>query len=241
MSIETKELNKNLAQFLKKCLSLMDRGFIFRLIKLYMDKFNPGDPRALQEYKFLFLEIISNHEHYVAFNLPIQHNRLSPKNRSPDNSQEFTLSEEFCKHHFVVALLLQEVRSSLNEIPPIRRIALNTLRDLMAKHELDDRYQNKGQLNRIALIYMPWLAVVLENLNRLDVSDKDEDVLDSSIVNRISTSSSYMFGKSSAASDVTPRSHRFTLHIDKDSPMHIRNSAFFEAIAGQCKLFNLIG
>ncbi|EFA03420.2 Dedicator of cytokinesis protein 11-like Protein [Tribolium castaneum] len=231
MPVETKELNKSVAQFLKKCLSLMDRGFVFRLINLYMDKFNPGDPRVLQEYKFAFLEIICNHEHYVAFNLPIQHNKLSPKNRSPDNLQEFTLSEEFCKHHFVVALLLQEIKTSLNEVTPIRRIALNTLRDLLAKHELDDRYQNKGQLSRIALIYMPWLAIVLENLNRLDVGERSDG--HDSIANRISSSSSYMFGKSSAASDATPRSHRFTLHIDKDSPMHIRNSAFFEAIAGQ--------
>ncbi|RZC34337.1 dedicator of cytokinesis protein 9 [Asbolus verrucosus] len=231
--VETKELNKSLAHFLKKCLSLMDRGFVFKLINLYMEKFNPGDPRILQEYKFSFLEIICNHEHYVAFNLPIQHNKLSPKNRSPDRLQEFTLSEEFCKHHFVVALLLQEIKTSLNEVTHIRRIALNTLRDLLAKHELDDRYQNKGQLNRIALIYMPWLSIVLDNLNRLDIADKIEEGRDSSIVNRISTSSSCMFGKSSAASDATPRSHRFTLHIDKDSPMHIRNSAFFEAIAGQ--------
>jgi hypothetical protein len=233
MPVETKELNKSLAHFLKKCLSLMDRGFVFKLVNLYMEKFNPGDPRILQEYKFSFLEIICNHEHYVAFNLPIQHTKLSPKSRSPDSVHEFALSEEFCKHHFVVALLLQEVKTSLNEMTHIRKIALNTLRDLVAKHELDDRYQNKGQLNRIALVYMPWLGIVLDNLNRLDTVDKTEDSHDTSIVNRISSSSSYMFGKSSAASDATPRSHRFTLHIDKDSPMHIRNSAFFEAIAGQ--------
>lgn len=233
MPVETKELNKSIAHFLKKSLSLMDRGFVFKLINIYMDKFNPGDPRLLQEYKFAFLEIICNHEHYVAFNLPIQQNKLSPKNRSPDSFQEFSLSEEFCKHHFVVALLLKEIKTSLNEVTHIRRIALNTLRDLLAKHELDDRYQNKGQLNRIALIYMPWLGIVLENLHRLDTGEKSDG--HDSIVNRISSSSSYMFGKSSVTSDATPRSHRFTLHIDKDSPMHIRNSAFFEAIAGQCK------
>lgn len=238
MPVETKELNKSLANFLKKCLSLMDRGIVFKLINNYMDKFNPGDNRLLQEYKFTFLEIICNHEHYISFNLPIQYTKLSPKNRSPEHhSNEFCLSEDFCRHHFLVGLLLQEVRTALYEVPHIRKISLNTLRNLIAKHELDDRYESKGQMNRIAFIYMPWLNVVLENLNRLEVFDKNDDEDDKSgenLVSRISSSSSYLFGKSNSnASDVTPRSHRFTLHIDKDSPMHLRNSVFFDAIAGQ--------
>lgn len=53
------------------------------------------------------------------------------------------MSEDFCKHHFLVGLLMQEVKTSLNEIVQIRKVAIATLRDLMAKHELDDRYQNK--------------------------------------------------------------------------------------------------
>ncbi|CAG9862855.1 unnamed protein product [Phyllotreta striolata] len=233
MPVETKELNKSMANFLKKCLSLSDRGFIFKIIKSYMDKFNPGDVKVLQEYKFDFLEIICNHEHYISFNLPIQYNKLSPRNKSPDNTHEFTLSEEFCKHHFIVGLLLQEVKMSLNEMTPVRRIALNALRNLIAKHELDDRYENKRQMSRIALIYLPWLAVVLENINRLDAKGaNDDDDGDAGVANRMSSSSSFLFGKSSA-SECTPRSHRFTLHIDKDSPVHVRNSSFFEAIAGQ--------
>ncbi|KAJ8944837.1 hypothetical protein NQ314_009378 [Rhamnusium bicolor] len=226
-------MHEEMCKHLPKSLSLVDRGFVFKLINNYMDKFNPGDSRLLQEYKFSFLEIICSHEHYVSFNLPIQHTKLSPRNRSPDNFQEFTLSEEFCKHHFIVGLLLQEIKTSLNEVTHIRKIALNTLKSLVAKHELDDRYQSKGQMHRISLIYLPWLSIVLENLTRLDVKGGNDEECNDSIINRISSSSSYLFGKSSTASECTPRSHRFTLHIDKDSPMHIRNSAFFEAIAGQ--------
>lgn len=213
----------------------MDRGFVFKLINAYLDRFNPGDPRLLQEYKFTFLEIMCSHEHYVSLNLPIQHTRLSPRNRSPDYLQEFTLSEEFCRYHFMAAVLLQEVKTSLNEVTYIRKIALGALRDLIAKHELDDRFQSKGQLNRISLIYVPWLGIVLENLNRLGTYEKEADENRSSIVNRVSSSASFLFNSSSAASDSTPRSNRFTLHIDKDSPVHLRNSAFFDAIAGQCE------
>lgn len=214
----------------------MDRGFVFRQINSYMEKFDPGDPRILQEYKFAFLEIICSHEHYIVFNLPIQHTRLSPKNRSPDFLQEFCLSEDFCRHHFIVALLLQEIKISLSEIPHIRKIAVNTLRDLLAKHELDDRYQKNGQMNRIALIYVPWLGIALENFSRFNILDKLEDGCTSSTINRMSTSSSYLFSKSSTAGEVALRSHRLTMYADKDSPMHLRHSTFFDAIAGQCKL-----
>lgn len=196
-----------------------------------MDKYNPGDPRILQEFKFNFLEIICCHEHYVAFNLPIQHTKLSPKNgRSPTLLQEYTLSEEFCKHHFIVGLLLQEIRTSLNEMVFIRKIALATLRDLLAKHEMDDRFESRGQMNRIALLYAPWLSIVLENLARVEVLEKTDD----GNINRMSSAYSLHFPKSSAPSESTPKSrHRFTLHVDKDSPMHYRNSAFYDAIAGQ--------
>lgn len=217
----------------------MDRGFLFKLINSYMDKFNPGDSRSLHDFKFTFLEIICSHEHYISFNLPLQHSRLSPKSRSPDYLQEYCLSEEFCKHHFLVALLLQEVKTSLNEMVHIRKLALTTLRELLAKHELDDRYQSKGQMSRIATIYVPWLGIVLDNLNRMSVIEKQhtDETGSHSVVNRISSSSSYLFGKSCVNSE-TPKSHRFTLHIDQQSPMHLRNSAFFDAIAGQGKVYS---
>lgn len=53
------------------------------------------------------------------------------------------------------------------------KMALRCLRDLLAKHELDDRYQSKGHQNRIASLYLPWIAVVLDNWNRLNVFTPD--------------------------------------------------------------------
>ena len=56
----------------QKCLTLMDRGYVFRLIKSYMEQFSAEDSRTLFDYKLTFLQIICSHEHYVAFNLPLQ-------------------------------------------------------------------------------------------------------------------------------------------------------------------------
>jgi hypothetical protein len=60
---------------------------------------------------------------------------------------EYYLTENFCKYHFLVGLLLQQVKLSLNELSIMRKIAITTLRDLLAKHELDDRYRDKVRIS----------------------------------------------------------------------------------------------
>ena len=39
--------------FLQDCFTFMDRGFVFRLINMYMDNFMPGDPKVI-EYSTLY-------------------------------------------------------------------------------------------------------------------------------------------------------------------------------------------
>ena len=72
----------NVSHCLQKCLTFMDRGYVFKLINSYMDKFNPGDPKTLYDYKFVFLQIICSHEHYIAFNLPLLYPRLGTTSRT---------------------------------------------------------------------------------------------------------------------------------------------------------------
>lgn len=192
---ETQQLNKSLSTFVKRCLTFMDRGFVFKLIRLYMNSYGPGDTRALQEFKFNFFKEVCSHEHYVPLNLPFL---LSPSNRAPDLLQNFCLSSEFCRQHFLAGLLLQEIKSSLNEISHVRRLALQILKELLAKHDLDKRYQNKGQMERIALLYVPWLGIVLENLHRITVDVNTHKRKNDSIsTNRMSCSSSYVFARES--------------------------------------------
>lgn len=248
LPLETQQLNRSLSSFINRCLTFMDRGFVFKLIRLYMDRFSPGDPRTLQEFKFAFLQEVCAHEHYIPLNLPFL---MSPKNRPPDILQHFMLSEEFCRQHYLTGLLLQEVKSSLNEVSHIRHLALDTLKELIAKHDLDDRYQNKGQLARIAMLYVPWLGIVLENLNRISNGQEKRRTDSQSVIsNRFSCGSSYVFAKEcttpthtlasnhSQSTTSTPKSrNRLTLHIDHPSPLrsslHLKDTNYFAAIAGQ--------
>lgn len=236
---ETQFLNKSLALFVKRCVTLTDRGFAFRMIRLYMDRFAPGDPRTLQEFKFRFLQEIFSHEHFVSLNLPII---LKPKNRS-ELLQHFSLSEEYCRQHFLTGLLLQEVKSSLNEIGNIRKVALGLLKDLLAKHDLDDRYQRNGLKARIVLLYVPWLGIVLQNVHRIpETRELPERKLDTISVgtNRMSISGSLIIHNTPNNVSVTstPRNtNRFTVHLDHSSPLrasgHHRETSYFAQIAGQ--------
>uniref|UniRef100_A0A8D9FDQ4 Dedicator of cytokinesis protein 9 n=1 Tax=Cacopsylla melanoneura TaxID=428564 RepID=A0A8D9FDQ4_9HEMI len=228
MPQEVQQLNASVAFFLKKCLSLMDRGFVFRLVNSHLSHFgSDSESRPIQELKFAFLQIVSSHEHFVSFNLPI----LINKSRQ-DLSSEYCLSEEYCRQHYLTGLLLSEVRIALNQVLAIRRTGVLTLRDVMAKHELDDRYQNKdngGQLARIAMLYLPWLSIAIDNLPRLTAGanyklnplssvNGSEASLASSSPSRIKSSEN-MNGRVG--------------NLSNRSSLVIKDAAYFATIAGQ--------
>ncbi|XP_053212852.1 dedicator of cytokinesis protein 9-like isoform X2 [Panonychus citri] len=172
---ETKLANKALAFFLTRCLSLMDRGFVFRLIKLYLDKFHTArDSVALHNYKFEFIAIITAYEHHVPLNLPINGSSIkaktSPGSETATKENPIAISDSFTKTHFIVGIILQEVRSALIEVHQVRGMAISVLRNLLVKHSFDDRYQYRQQQSRIASLYFPFISVLLDNINRIHVS-----------------------------------------------------------------------
>lgn len=57
-----------------------------------------------------------------------------------EQSLEFSLTEEYCRNHFLVGLLLREVAEALQQGPEIRQLAVSVLKNLLIKHAMDDRY-----------------------------------------------------------------------------------------------------
>ncbi|XP_029329284.1 dedicator of cytokinesis protein 11 isoform X1 [Mus caroli] len=176
---ESRNGNYSLASFLKRCLTLMDRGFVFNLINDYISGFSPKDPKVLAEYKFEFLQTICNHEHYIPLNLPMAF--AKPKLQrvqdffsfavdrltSVDSNLEYSLSDEYCKHHFLVGLLLRETSIALQDNYEIRYTAISVIKNLLIKHAFDTRYQHKNQQAKIAQLYLPFVGLLLENIQRL--------------------------------------------------------------------------
>lgn len=63
-------------------------------------------------------------------------------NCSPtDFESEYQLTEEFCQAHYLVGVLLVELRAALSEVLKVRQMAIKVLCNLLAKHAFDDRYQ----------------------------------------------------------------------------------------------------
>ncbi|KAM9820909.1 LOW QUALITY PROTEIN: dedicator of cytokinesis protein 9-like [Neosynchiropus ocellatus] len=188
--------NHSLAFFIKRCFTFMDRGFVFKQINSYMNCFMPGDPKTLYEFKFEFLRVVSNHEHYIPLNLPMPFGkgriqRFQGKGTSlplecgssvvslvlflmmppADLQLDYSLTDDFCRNHFLVGLLLREVGGALQEFRDIRQIAIQVLKGLMIKHTFDDRYGAKSQQARLATLYLPLFGLLQENVYRLDIKD----------------------------------------------------------------------
>uniref|UniRef100_A0A3B4TYG8 Dedicator of cytokinesis 9b n=1 Tax=Seriola dumerili TaxID=41447 RepID=A0A3B4TYG8_SERDU len=164
--------NHSLAVFIKRCFTFMDRGFVFKQINNYMNCFMPGDPKTLYEFKFEFLRVVCSHEHYVPLNLPMPFGKGRIQ-RFQDLQLDYSLTDDFCRNHFLVGLLLREVGGALQEFREIRQIAIQVLKGLMIKHTFDDRYAAKSQQARLATLYLPMFGLLQENVHRLDIKESN--------------------------------------------------------------------
>ncbi|XP_054915051.1 dedicator of cytokinesis protein 9-like isoform X2 [Poeciliopsis prolifica] len=166
----SRNANHSLALFIKRCFTFMDRGFVFKQINNYMNCFVPGDPKTLFEFKFEFLRVVCNHEHYIPLNLPMPFGKGRIQ-RFQDLQLDYSLTDDFCRNHFLVGLLLREVGGALQEHRDIRQIAVQVLKGLMIKHTFDDRYAAKSHQARLATLYLPLFGLLQENVYRLDLKD----------------------------------------------------------------------
>ncbi|XP_055465821.1 dedicator of cytokinesis protein 9 isoform X5 [Psammomys obesus] len=166
----SKNANHSLAVFIKRCFTFMDRGFVFKQINNYISCFAPGDPKTLFEYKFEFLRVVCNHEHYIPLNLPMPFGKGRIQ-RYQDLQLDYSLTDDFCRNHFLVGLLLREVGTALQELREVRVIAVSTLKNLLIKHSFDDRYASRSHQARIATLYLPLFGLLIENVQRINVKE----------------------------------------------------------------------
>uniref|UniRef100_A0A673SLR3 Dedicator of cytokinesis 10 n=1 Tax=Suricata suricatta TaxID=37032 RepID=A0A673SLR3_SURSU len=176
---ETRRANHSVARFLKRCFTFMDRGFVFKMVNNYISMFSSGDLKTLCQYKFDFLQEVCQHEHFIPLCLPIRSANI-PDPLTPSESvqelhasdmPEYSVTNEFCRKHFLIGILLREVGFALQEDQDIRHLALAVLKNLMAKHSFDDRYREPGKQAQIASLYMPLYGMLLDNMPRIYLKD----------------------------------------------------------------------
>uniref|UniRef100_A0A7N6AXM4 Dedicator of cytokinesis 10 n=1 Tax=Anabas testudineus TaxID=64144 RepID=A0A7N6AXM4_ANATE len=167
MAEETRSANVAVAAFVKRCFTLVDRGFTFKLISNYINMITATDSKVLCELKFEFLREVCNHEHYIPLSLPLPSALCELQWYVP----EYNLTGEFCRKHFLTGLLLRELGLALQDEQDLRHLALATLKTLMAKHSLDARYATKEKQARIASLYLPLYGLILDNMPRFFLRD----------------------------------------------------------------------
>ena len=159
-------INRVLARTFIRLFSLTDRGFVLDLIHNHLVKLE-GDHSATV-FRFRFLQIVTDYEHYVQLNLP---------SYTPVDSLD-VVPLKFWQHHYLAGLYLNELRSALlsgDDSKITRSKAIGRFRDLLWKHHLDDRYQALECRSRIAGMYFPLLMLLVEKVQLLiEKTQKDE-------------------------------------------------------------------
>ncbi|XP_068092049.1 dedicator of cytokinesis protein 8 isoform X2 [Hyperolius riggenbachi] len=186
---QAEKMNISLAFFLYDLLSLMDRGFVFNLIKHYCNQLTAklNSFPTLSSMRLEFLRILCSHEHYLNLNLFFVTSTSTPASPCPSISSEnssscssfqdhkiasmFELSPEYKQKHFLTGLLFTELETVLDQeaegIGRVQRKAINAIHNLLSSHDLDPRCQKIEIRNKIAALYLPLVSTILMSLPQL--------------------------------------------------------------------------
>ncbi|XP_066997234.1 dedicator of cytokinesis protein 7 [Anabrus simplex] len=187
-------LNSSLAFFLYDLLSIMDRGYVFTLVKNYCKLMSTKisslpDAAMLVSLKLDFLRIVCSHEHFVALNLPFgtpftpssAPSSPNPSLASSTSQSSFIstlvggykmsfaeLSPEFRQQHYLVGLVLSDVATVLElQNPTLHSKVVNLVRNLMTSHDCDPRFAEPECKARVAALYLPLLGIAMDSLPQL--------------------------------------------------------------------------
>ncbi|CAB4004072.1 Hypothetical predicted protein, partial [Paramuricea clavata] len=206
-----KDLNSYLSFFFYDILSLMDRGYVLKLIMYYYTEIMAATVQkpGLAELRLNSLRIICSHEHYVTLNLPFKMPLFPSPQISPSPSlasiessassmmtssmppSMAELSVSFRRQHYLSGLLLSELSLAMDgSDPAIQDQAIDCITDLIKCHDSDTRYDEPSCRARVASLYLPLLGVVIENFSFLHGAPPDDNngELSLSVANAIATS-----------------------------------------------------
>ncbi|XP_077004454.1 dedicator of cytokinesis protein 8 isoform X3 [Tamandua tetradactyla] len=188
-SEQAEKINISLAFFLYDLLSLMDRGFVFNLIKHYCNQLSAklSNLPTLISMRLEFLRILCSHEHYLNLNLFFMNADTSPASPCPSISSQnssscssfqdhkiasmFDLTADYRQQHFLTGLLFTELAAALDAegegISRVQRKAVSAIHSLLSSHDLDPRCVKSEVKVKIAALYLPLVGIILDALPQL--------------------------------------------------------------------------
>uniref|UniRef100_A0A8C6V1M5 Dedicator of cytokinesis 8 n=1 Tax=Neogobius melanostomus TaxID=47308 RepID=A0A8C6V1M5_9GOBI len=183
---QAEKVNISLAFFLYDLLSLMDRGFVFQLVKNYCNQVHVSMP-TLITMRLEFLRILCSHEHYLNLSIFFSSPASAPASPCPSISSQssgscsfqeqqrflalFELSHDFKQQHYLTGLLLTELSAALDmesEGAKVQRKAINAVYSLLCSHDLDQRCMKPEIRAKMAALYLPLVGIIIDSTNYLD-------------------------------------------------------------------------
>uniref|UniRef100_A0A452HAP2 Dedicator of cytokinesis 8 n=1 Tax=Gopherus agassizii TaxID=38772 RepID=A0A452HAP2_9SAUR len=178
---QAEKINISLAFFLYDLLSLMDRGFVFNLIRHYCNQLSNklNTLPTLISMRLEFLRILCSHEHYLNLNLFFMTSVSAPVSPSPSLSSQvgithfqdqkiasmFDLSADYRQQHFLAGLLFTELAAALDTEAEGK--AISAVHSLLSSHDLDQRCLKPEVKVKIAALYLPLVGIILDALPQL--------------------------------------------------------------------------
>ncbi|KAF7669881.1 hypothetical protein LDENG_00100590 [Lucifuga dentata] len=189
---QAEKINISLAFFLYDLLSLMDRGFVFLLVKNYCNQMSAKSISmpTLISMRLEFLRILCSHEHYLNLSLFFSSPASAPASPCPSISSQssgsfqeqqrilgmFELSHEFKQQRYLTGLLLTELSAALDmesEGGKVQRKAINAIYSLLCSHGLDHRCIKPEVRAKVATLYLPLVGIIIDSTNYLDFTVSD--------------------------------------------------------------------
>ncbi|XP_010731302.2 dedicator of cytokinesis protein 8 isoform X2 [Larimichthys crocea] len=191
---QAEKVNISLAFFLYDLLSLMDRGFVFQLVKNYCNQISAKSVSmpTLISMRLEFLRILCSHEHYLNLSLFFSSPMSAPASPCPSISSQssgscsfqeqqrilalFELSQEFKQQHYLTGLLLTELSAALDmesEGGKVQRKAINAIYSLLCSHDLDHRCVKPEVRAKVAALYLSLVGIIIDSTNYLDFTVSD--------------------------------------------------------------------
>uniref|UniRef100_A0A8C1KIR3 Dedicator of cytokinesis 8 n=1 Tax=Cyprinus carpio TaxID=7962 RepID=A0A8C1KIR3_CYPCA len=152
---QAEKVNISLAFFLYDLMSLMDRGFVFQLVKNYCNQVLVNIS-TLISMRLEFLRVLCSHEHYLNLSLFFSSPASAPASPSLSTSSQNSSSCSFQDNKIAVTFNM------------LQQKAISATYSLLCAHDLDQRCSRPEVKAKIAALYLPLVGIIIDSINYLD-------------------------------------------------------------------------
>uniref|UniRef100_A0A8C7ME32 Dedicator of cytokinesis 8 n=1 Tax=Oncorhynchus kisutch TaxID=8019 RepID=A0A8C7ME32_ONCKI len=166
---QAEKVNISLAFFLYDLLSLMDRGFVFILVKNYCNQVTTTIHfQTTIFYRPILSDTTKDGSYFHSSSCSFQEQRILGL---------FDLSQEFKQQHYLTGLLLTELSAALDmesegsvdtHRGKVQMKAINATYSLLCAHDLDQRCAQPEVRAKVATLYLPLVGIIIDSINYLD-------------------------------------------------------------------------